>query len=48
MSGETHVRGAPILLAHYDGRWYELYTTDDDFSYDDALLLASACTGAIS
>jgi hypothetical protein len=37
--GELHVRGAPIMLARYGGRFYELYTADDDFSYDDALLL---------
>jgi hypothetical protein len=33
------VRGSPILLAHYDGRYYEIFVTDDDFSYDDALLV---------
>jgi hypothetical protein len=37
--GETQVRGAPLVLARYDGRYYELYTADDDRSYDDALLL---------
>lgn len=37
--GELHVRGAPILLARYAGRFYELYTADDDFSYEQALLL---------
>ena len=33
------VRGVPLVLARYDGRFYELYTADDDFSYDDALLV---------
>jgi len=37
--GRTRVRGAPLTLARYDGRFYELYTADDDFSYEDALLL---------
>ncbi len=37
--GEMQVRGAPLVLARYDGRYYELYTTDDDRSYNDALLL---------
>lgn len=37
--GHLNVRGAPILLARYDGRFYEIYTADDDFSYDDALLI---------
>jgi hypothetical protein len=35
----VHVRGVPILLARYDGRFYELYTAEQDFSYNDALLL---------
>jgi hypothetical protein len=35
----VRVRGVPILLAHYDGRFYELYTADDDHSYPQALLL---------
>src|ERR1041384_2164356 len=38
-AGAVHVRGVPITLARYGGRFYELYTADDDFSYDDALLL---------
>jgi hypothetical protein len=38
-SGETHVRGVPIMLARYDGRFYELYTADDDYSFADALLV---------
>src|SRR4051812_36184107 len=39
-SGKVHVRGAPLVLAHYDGRFYELYTADDDRSYDDAYLVS--------
>jgi hypothetical protein len=38
-SGEMRVRGVPLILARYDGRYYELYTADNDLSYDDALLL---------
>ena len=38
-SGETRVRGAPLTLTRYDGRFYELYQADDDRSYDDALLV---------
>ncbi|HEY4219567.1 MAG TPA: hypothetical protein VGM67_20665 [Gemmatimonadaceae bacterium] len=38
-AGESHVRGAPMVLARYDGRFYELYTADDDRSYADALML---------
>jgi hypothetical protein len=38
-TGESHVRGVPLVLARYGGRYYELYTADDDRSYDDALLL---------
>ncbi|HVZ79011.1 MAG TPA: hypothetical protein VG818_13595 [Gemmatimonadaceae bacterium] len=33
------VRGSPIILANYDGRFHELYVVDDDHSYDDALLV---------
>jgi hypothetical protein len=36
---ETHVRGAPLTLARYDGKFFELYVADDDMSYNDALLL---------
>jgi hypothetical protein len=36
---KTRTRGAPLTLARYGGRFYELYTADDDFSYEDALLL---------
>jgi hypothetical protein len=35
----VHVRGVPIMLARYDGHFYELYTVDDDRSYDEALLV---------
>lgn len=35
----VRVRGEPLTLAHSDGRFYELYTADDDYSYPDALLL---------
>lgn len=38
-SGAARVRGAPLVLARYGGHYYELFTADDDFSYDDALLL---------
>ena len=33
------VRGAPIALARFDGRLYELYVTDDDRSYYDAVMI---------
>jgi hypothetical protein len=33
------VRGAPIALARFDGRLYELYVTDDDRSYYDAVMV---------
>lgn len=38
-NGAVHVRGVPITLARYDGKFYELYTADDDYSYRDALFL---------
>jgi len=38
-SGTARIRGVPLVLTRYDGRFYELYADDDDFSYDDALLL---------
>ena len=38
-SGTTRVRGAPLVLARYDGRFFEVYGADDDRSYDDALLV---------
>jgi hypothetical protein len=34
--GAIHVRGAPIELARIEGRFYELYVTDDDRSFEDA------------
>ncbi|MEJ7811190.1 MAG: hypothetical protein WKG32_12325, partial [Gemmatimonadaceae bacterium] len=33
------VRGSPIQLARYDGRFYEIYAADDDRSYFDAVLV---------
>lgn len=33
------LRGSPIALAHFDGRFYELYAADDDRSYPDALFI---------
>jgi hypothetical protein len=41
-SGKTgvRVRGSPILLARYGGRFYEIYLTDDDHSYPSALFVA--------
>ena len=33
------VRGAPLALARFDGRFYELYVTDDDRSYYDAVMV---------
>ena len=33
------VRGAPIALARIEGRLYELYVTDDDRSYYDAVMV---------
>jgi hypothetical protein len=39
-NGRTlHARGAPLTLAHYDGRFYEVFLADDDRSYRDALLV---------
>ena len=32
----VRVRGSPILLARYGGRFYEVYVTDDDRSFADA------------
>ncbi|HSA57808.1 MAG TPA: hypothetical protein VLE53_19000 [Gemmatimonadaceae bacterium] len=37
--GRTHVRRAPLLLAQLDGRFHELYVTDDDHSFFDAILV---------
>jgi hypothetical protein len=33
------VRGAPLDLARVDGRLYEIYVTDDDRSYGDAVMV---------
>jgi len=33
------VRGSPLLLARYGGRFHEVYVADDDHSYEDALLV---------
>ena len=38
-SGETRVRGAPLVLARYDARFYEVYAHHEDLSYPDAVLL---------
>lgn len=32
-------RGSPLHLARYRGRYYEVYITDDDRSYTDALII---------
>ena len=32
-------RGSPLHLARYGGRYYEVYITDDDRSYTDALIV---------
>ena len=37
--GDVHLRGAPLMLASYGGHFYELYTADDDYSFQDALLV---------
>ena len=36
---KIRARGAPLTLAQYDGRFFELYLADDDRSYRDALLV---------
>ena len=33
------VRGSPMLLARWDGRFYEVYVADDDRSYYDAVFV---------
>jgi hypothetical protein len=33
------VRGSPILLARYGGQFYEVYVTDDDRSFTDAMFV---------
>jgi acyl-CoA hydrolase len=35
----VHVRGVPLQLAYYGGRFYEVYVADDDRSYADALIV---------
>jgi hypothetical protein len=42
-SGDTgiSVRGAPIALARLDGRLYELYVTDDDRSFYEAIMIGA-------
>ncbi|HEX7123387.1 MAG TPA: hypothetical protein VF178_13510, partial [Gemmatimonadaceae bacterium] len=39
MAGETHVRRSPILLAFIDNAFHEVYVTDDDRSYFDAVIV---------
>ena len=39
MNGSVHVRGAPLDVARVEGRLYELYVTDDDRSFGDAVLV---------
>lgn len=31
------VRGSPLVLAHYGGRFYEVYVADEDHSFSDAV-----------
>lgn len=35
----VRVRGVALTLAHFGGRYYEIFLADDDRSYDDALLV---------
>lgn len=35
----VRTRGAPLTLAQYDGRFFEIFVTDDDRSYHDAILV---------
>ena len=37
--GRVSVRGVPLVVARYAGQWYELFAADDDYSFEDALLL---------
>ena len=37
--GAIHVRGVPMVLGHYDKRFFELYSAEQDQSYYDALLV---------
>src|SRR4051812_25587923 len=39
MSGRVSVRGVPLVVARFAGQWYELFAADDDYSFEDALLL---------
>jgi len=39
VSGATKIRGAPMILAKYDGRFYEVYAAHQDLSYPDAQFL---------
>ena len=36
---KVRTRGAPLILARYDGRFHELYVADDDRSFQDAMLV---------
>jgi hypothetical protein len=33
----VRVRGSPLVLAHYDGKFYEVYVADEDHSFFDAV-----------
>lgn len=35
----VRMRGSPLILAHYDGRYHEVFVADDDHSYSDALIV---------
>jgi len=35
----VRLRGSPLALTQYDGRFHEIYVTDDDHSYYDALFV---------
>src|SRR5689334_10855966 len=37
--GRVSVRGVPLVVTRYAGQWYELFAADDDYSFEDALLL---------
>lgn len=39
VSGAPKVRGAPMILAKFDGRFYEVYASHEDLSYPDASFL---------
>jgi hypothetical protein len=39
MNGRVSVRGVPLIVTRYAGQWYELFAADDDYSFEDALLL---------